>query len=277
MKIDVCLEMILTDQPVAKRMKVIAEAGYEAVEFWHYDATFDGHANSLRFPKDPAELRQLSKEYGLEIVCIGSNTPDGAVGGSPVDSRQQNRFLERLEEAMAFAAEVSCPRIIVLAGQEEAALTRNEMRANLERTLSVAANTAAKRGIVLLLEPLNLVDHPGYYLDSTEEAFEIVRAVNNPSLKILYDIYHMQVMEGNIISRLESAIGYIGHFHAAGVPGRHELFLGELNYANIVKRIGAAGYEGFFGLEYLPSLADASVSLRKTAEYLASGAVSLLP
>ena len=143
------------------------------------------------------------------------------------------------------------------------------MHKNLEGALAEAAGIAAEADFTLLLEPLNtLVDHPGYYLDSSAEALAIVRAIGSPHLKILFDIYHMQIMEGNLLATIEKNIAWIGHFHAAGVPGRGELFDCELNYPHILARIEASGYHGAFGLEYFPALSDHNQSLRDTLAYL---------
>jgi hydroxypyruvate isomerase len=120
-----------------------------------------------------------------------------------------------------------------------------------------------------VVEPLNVhVDHAGNYLDSSAEAADIVRKIDSPNFKLLYDVYHMQIMEGNIIANITKNIDIIGHFHSAGVPGRHELNIGELNYLNIVKQIDALGYKGKFGLEYSPSGADSSASLKSLKKYL---------
>jgi hydroxypyruvate isomerase len=144
------------------------------------------------------------------------------------------------------------------------------MRKNLEGALAEALPMAERADVTLLLEPLNTrVDHPGYYLDSSAEAMEIVRSLNNRHLKVLYDIYHMQIMEGNILATIEANISWIGHFHAAGVPGRGELFGCELDYPSIVAKIDSLGYDGAFGLEYFPKWADHGESLRKTLEHLA--------
>ena len=102
----------------------------------------------------------------------------------------------------------------------------------------------------------------------TGEALEIVRAINHPRLKILYDVYHMQIMEGNVLAMIERLLPWIGHFHAAGVPGRGELFGSELNYPEILRFIESLGYEGTFGLEYFPKMADHDASLCETLEYL---------
>ena len=139
--------------------------------------------------------------------------------------------------------------------------------------MAEAVHIAERADFTLLLEPLNtLVDHPGYYLDSSAEAVEIVRAVGSPHLKLLYDVYHMQIMEGNLLATIEKNLAWIGHFHAAGVPGRGELFGSELNYPVILAKIEALGYQGAFGLEYFPKLSDHGQSLRDTLAYL-SGAL----
>jgi hydroxypyruvate isomerase len=109
--------------------------------------------------------------------------------------------------------------------------------------------------MTLLLEPLNsVVDHVGYFLDSAKLALQVVRDVGSPNLKLLYDIYHMQIMEGNIVQTISENIQSIGHVHCAGVPGRHELYLGELNYQNIFDKIDELNYEGYVGLEYFPTM-----------------------
>lgn len=106
---------------------------------------------------------------------------------------------------------------------------------------------------MLVIEPLNtLVDHKGYYLDRSKEGFQIVNEVDSPFVKVLYDIYHMQIMEGNIISTINQNIDKIGYFHAAGVPGRHELYIGELFYFNIFKAIKSTDFKGYVALEYFP-------------------------
>jgi len=143
------------------------------------------------------------------------------------------------------------------------------MHANLEQAYGLAAEIAAKRDFTLVVEPLNThVDHAGYYLNSSDEAAEMIRAIDNPHLRLLFDVYHMQIMEGNLIAHIEKHIDIIGHFHSAGVPGRHEVFGSEINYPAVVQRIDALGYTGCVGLEYFPAMADHAASLRQTLAYL---------
>ena len=123
---------------------------------------------------------------------------------------------------------------------------------------------------MIVLEALNsLIDHKGYYLDSSRIGFEIVEAVNSPRIKLLFDCYHMQLMEGNLVNNITDNIEWIGHFHSAGVPGRHELQQGETNYPRIIRAVEDAEYSGYFGLEYWPSY-EAETSIRDTMRYLAS-------
>jgi len=110
-------------------------------------------------------------------------------------------------------------------------------------------------------------DHPGYWLASSDRGAEICRRLGSPRMKLLFDCYHMQIMEGDLSRHIERNIDVIGHFHSAGVPGRHELFNGETNYPMVLGKIHAMGYAGIFGLEYAPELPDAE-SLRKTRTYL---------
>jgi len=110
-----------------------------------------------------------------------------------------------------------------------------------------------KAGVTLVFEPLNtLVDHPGYYLTQSSEAFDIVDAVASENVKVLYNIYHQQIMEGNIIPTITEHMDRIGHFHSAGHPGRHELDCGEIHYPDIIKAIDRTTYSGWFGVEYFP-------------------------
>lgn len=127
-----------------------------------------------------------------------------------------------------------------------------------------------KEGVTVNMEALNsLVDHKGYYLDSSYMGFEIMKAVGCDNIKLLYDVYHMQIMEGNIIENVLKNIDLIGHFHSAGVPGRHEHFDGDNDYKNILKAINKTTYDRYFGLEYWPTY-DHRKSLTDVKNYLSA-------
>ena len=121
-------------------------------------------------------------------------------------------------------------------------------------------------GVTLIVEPLNILcNHVGYYLDSSYEAFEICNEVGSPNVKVLYDIYHQQISEGNLIPTIRKYFDLIGHFHVADVPGRNEPGTGEINYRNVFKAIEDLGYDKYVGLEYEPTI-DTAETIRKVLE-----------
>lgn len=268
LKYDVCLEMVFTNLPYAERIAKIAACGFDCVEFWFHDGTFNG-TDCAGGAKDARTLKRVCAESGVTINNLVVNSPEGGFGGAPVRAEDRGKYLARLEEVMAFAKACGCRKGITCTGNVMPGVSRNQMRRNLERALGEAAALAAKNQFVLLLECLNTrTDHFNYFLDSSAEGAAIVRAIGSPNLRLLYDVYHMQIMEGSVLSNIEENLDVIGHFHSAGVPGRHELMDGELNYREIVRRIEAAGYKGSFGLEYTPAIADHAKSLRRTLQYL---------
>jgi hydroxypyruvate isomerase len=164
--------------------------------------------------------------------------------------------------------QLGCAKAIVLTGEVEPGKSPAEQRSRVVENLKALGPMAAREGITIVLEALNsLVDHKGYFLDSARAGLDIIREVAHPNIRLLYDVYHMQIMEGNVIDTVSRNIDLIGHFHAAGVPGRHELDTGELDYRHIVDSIEKAGYKGAFGLEYWPTTEHAE-SLRRMAAYL---------
>ncbi|MEI6916564.1 MAG: TIM barrel protein [Armatimonadota bacterium] len=269
MKFDICLEMVHTDLPYDRRIQEIKKAGFGCVEFWFHDSTFDGKGCTPDQPKDPQTLRQVCEQSGVTINNMVVNSPDGGLGGAVVDSKDLNKYLDRLHEVIEFSRAAGISKAITCTGNMPEGLSRAQMRANAEKAYAEAAAIAERENYTLFVEVLNsLVDHPGYFLDNWKEGVEIVKAVNSPNLKLLYDVYHMQIMHGNVIATIEADIDVIGHFHSAGVPGRHELTNGELDYKQIIQRIQATGYTGAFGLEYMPLINDAE-SLASMAAYLA--------
>lgn len=270
MKLCVCLEMVFTDLPYEKRIEKIAEAGYDLAEFWFHDWTA-GDTPDLSGPKDATALRQVCEATGVAINNMVVNAPTGSPGGSLVDSRDLNKYLDRLHEVMEFARWIGVNKAITCTGNVVPGLSSEQMQSNMEKALGEGAAIAAKNGFTLMLEPLNTyVDHAGYFLHSARAAIKLVRDINSPGLRLLYDCYHMQIMEGNIISTITENIDVIGHFHSAGVPGRHDLTQGELNYREIVKSIKATGYAGAFGLEYSPAGPDHLTSLVSIRDHLTS-------
>ena len=266
-KIGVCIETVFTELSYIERIKRVAKIGFSGIEFWFHNRRFDG-TNLLEEMKDISAMAEVVKDLGLEVTNFVVNSPEGENGGWLVKPEDREKYLGRLKELIPLAHRLNCRKLITCTGNKVEDRNHEEQRKSVIDTLSQASKIVEKENIILVLEPLNtLIDHPGYFLDSAKEGAKIIREIGHPCIRLLFDIYHMQIMEGNIISTIEENIDIIGHFHAAGVPGRYELFQGELNYPFIFKKIIEMGYEGYFGLEYWPSM-DSDRSLKETKALL---------
>lgn len=247
MKASVCIEMIYTEYPFLDRIKKAADQGFDAIEFWNWDN------------KDMPSVRKAAAEAGIGIATFQSNR-----GGTLVNPSHRADFIEGIKESLAMANEMDCKALFILTdelGEDRGVkyqfpeLSEEAKYRSVVDGLREIAPLAEKAGVTLVLEPLNnLVDHAGYWLKYAETGFQVVREVNSPNIKLLFDIYHQQVTEGNIIERLTGNLDAIGHVHVADVPGRHEPGTGELNYQVILNQLRNAGYDRFVGLEFDPTI-----------------------
>ena len=237
-KLSGCIEMLFGEIPnFVERIPAAAHAGLNGIEFWGYSA------------KDLDAIRVACGKVKLPVTAMVVEAPGGML-----DLHQAEAYAEAVKLAVAAAEVVGCKRLIATTGNERPNGDRNLQHAGIVACLNTAAPIAEAAGVTLVLEPLNvLVDHAGYYLSSSHEGFEIVEQVHSPAVKLLYDIYHQQITEGNLIANITSHIDQIGHFHAADNPGRTEPGTGEINYGNVLAAINETGYEGFVALEYRPS------------------------
>lgn len=159
-------------------------------------------------------------------------------------------FMDSIRETIAAAKTVGTKNIVVTTGNEIIGMPRQEQHDNVVRALRAAAPLAEEAGITLVLEPLNiLVNHMGYYLTTTAEGVEIIKEVGSPNVLLLYDVYHQQITEGNLINNIRDNIQYIGHIHVGDVPGRNQPGTGEINYKNVFKAIRDTGFDGFVVFE----------------------------
>ena len=249
MKSSVCIEMVFTEVPFLERIEKAAKAGFDAIEFWNWDN------------KDLPAVKAAVEEAGIGIASFQSN-----LGGTLIHPEQREGFAASIAQSLEKAREVGSSGLFLLTDElaEDRSvrfrypeLTAEEKYESVLEGLRLIAPLAEKAGITLVLEPLNSqVDHVGYFLDYSATGFELVRAVDSPYIKLLYDIYHMQIMEGNIIQTLTGNLDVIGHVHVADVPGRHEPGTGELNFANIFKALREAGYDKYVGFELDPTVSS---------------------
>jgi len=260
MKLGLCLEMALTSLPFEDRVKTAARLGFKNVEIWWVDSVFKG---------TPDQLAKLAQANGVTITNTLINAPDGSVGSGLTDPRKsKDAWLERARMTINYTKEAQIPNTIFLTGNRVPDLTDQQMLESVIEWTKPVVDMAEKAGVTLLLEPLNdKYDHPGHWLTSSDLGAEICRKINSKRLRILFDCYHMQIMEGDLVNHIKRNIDVIGHFHSAGVPGRHEVFTGETNYPFVLSQIEQLGYQGVFGLEFAPSMND-EVSLTQTLAHL---------
>jgi hydroxypyruvate isomerase len=267
-KIGVCIEIFFGDQPYAERIRRTAELGFRTYEFWFHDKSFDGKSLTPGM-KDFDMLAELNAKHGMSVNDFVFNHPDGGIVASLIEKKDRAKLKEGLARIIPLAKKVGCTRLISGSGNRVPGLSREEAMTNMTAALSELAPLCAKEGITLIVEPFNTrVDHPDYFLDDPHMCVEVLKNVGSPNVKMLYDIYHMQIMDGNVVAFVRKNIRFIGHFHVAGVPGRHEPDSCELNYPFILREIDALGYTGTVGLEYWPTV-DHAESLKRTLRYLA--------
>jgi hydroxypyruvate isomerase len=237
--------MVYRDLPFLERMERVAQLGFKAYEFWRWR------------DKDMEAIARKQSELGLSLATFLVD-PSGQL----VDPATHAEFLSGLRDSVPLARRLGCETLIVTVGNERLGVARREQHEAIVAGLKLAAPILEDGGIALSVEPLNvLVDHKGYYLTTTAEVLDIISEVGSPAVKMLFDIYHQQISEGNLIDNLTKAMAHVGHIHVADVPGRHEPGSGEINYENVFAQIEKLGYQGYVGLEFRPS-ADPAVALK---------------
>lgn len=235
MKLSVCIDAVFMGKDIEEAIHSVKEMGIPAVEFWSWD------------DKDLEKLKKAKAETGIEIAAFCT----GFI--SLVDETKRQEYIDSLIKTIAVAKELGCKTLISQTGADMG-ISREVQHASMVQGLKACVPYLEEAGITLVIEPLNIrVDHMGYYLSSSDEGAEIMKEVGSDNVKMLYDIYHQQITEGDLIRRIKEYAPLIGHFHAAGNPGRHELYNSEIDYKKVFEAIKETGYEGYVGLEYFPA------------------------
>jgi 2-dehydrotetronate isomerase len=239
------LSMMYTEHAFLDRFAAAAADGFDAVEFM------------FPYEHPHAEIASRLLDHGLQQVLFNAPPGDFAAGerGMACLSARRDAFRRSiLEQALPYAQALKCPRLHVMAGVMPAGSERAALHAVYVANLEWAAREAAAIGIELLIEPINPRDVPGYLLNRQADAHEIVAQVGVPNLKVQMDLYHCQIVEGDLAMKLRQYLptGRVGHLQIAGVPERHEPDLGEVNYAYLFELIDTLGWSGHIGCEYRP-------------------------
>ena len=257
-KFSVMLWTVYKDLPFEQRMEKVVEAGYSALElvdeFEHWPVA--------KF-KQIAERR---KALGLTFDAVA------AVKRGIADPTGIESYVNYLTEFLNAAEKLETSGIIVLSGNRSESVSREAQHNACIETLKRAGEVAAIRNVTLLFENIDPEENPKYYLTSVAEGFEIVRKVGNPHVKFLYDFYHEQISEGNLIKKLQENIDLVGLVHIADVPGRHEPGTGEINYANVYRKLAELKYDRYVAMEFMPTR-DAVSTLRSARELALRSAV----
>jgi hydroxypyruvate isomerase len=236
--------MLYPEHQFLDRFGAAARDGFTAVEYL------------FPYAYEPAVLARRLEEHGLRQVLF--NAPPGAWDagerGMACLPGREAEFRDGVMRALGYADAVACPRIHLMAGLAPADADRVALRGTYLANLSWAAQQAAPHGVDVLIEPINTRDIPGYFLNRQSEAHAAVAEVGAPNLKVQMDLYHLQIVEGDVSMKLRQYLltGKVGHLQIAGVPLRHEPDIGELRYECLFELIDELGYEGWIGCEYRP-------------------------
>ncbi|MFB6135443.1 MAG: hydroxypyruvate isomerase family protein [Halobacteriaceae archaeon] len=232
-------------ESLATAFERTAAAGADAIEVLDPD----GHS--------PGELADMAQDHGVDIATYsvrGETSGIDNVAPAVADPDSREQAVADLEESIDEAEEAGAHNVLLTVGQAQDDRAPHEQHVALVDVFREVAPAAEDAGVTVVPEVLNTrVDHPGYYLSSSYEAYEIVHAVDSPNVRVLYDIYHQQITEGNVIDNLRSNVGYVGHMHFADVPGRHEPGTGEIHFERVFEAVDEAGYDGFVGAELGPT------------------------
>jgi hydroxypyruvate isomerase len=259
----VCIDLVFNGWDTIKAIDAVAAAGIPAIEFWGWRG------------KDIDALAERARHHHLQIAAMSLDPAIRLLDGDAVA-----QFLESISESLTVARQIGCGRLVVHVqpvpmgsgprrfpdpAQDQVLKTQ---RRNISAALKKAAPMAEASGVVLMLEPLNtLVDHRGYCLSCSGDGAEVLREVDSTAVKLLFDVYHMQISEGNLINNITANVDLLAHLHIADVPGRHEPGTGEINFLNVLTAARSAGYDGCVGMELIPT-GDPLAAIRSTARMI---------
>lgn len=235
------IEMWWTKLDVLERIRQASAFGYPAVEFWPWQG------------KDLQAIERLTQELGIEIAQF---TAWGFRPGLN-DPANHEAFVKAVREGCKVAHQLRCQKMTVVGGDDQPGMTQAQMHENIITGLKLAAPIAEQEDVMLILEPMNIrVDHKGHCLYGSEPTVRICRAVNSSHVKINWDLYHMQITEGDLCGRLEEGFDQVGYLQLADHPGRTEPGTGEIHYNRVLAKAHELGYRGYVGLECRPKTTE---------------------
>ncbi len=237
------LSMMFGEHDFLERFDAAAKAGFKGVEFL------------FPYAYDKRKLAEMLDRNRLEMVLFNMPPGDWEAGdrGMACDPARTAEFQDNVGTAVDYAVALKCKQLHCMAGLKPRGVGEEQMRQTYIENLQFAGKELAKHGIGLLIEAINTRDIPGFYLNYSAQAVDIMHYAAVPNLAFQYDIYHMQIMEGDLAPTIEKHLAKIGHMQLADTPGRHEPGTGEINYPFLFDFIDRIGYKGWIGCEYRPA------------------------
>ena len=244
----------------AQRLDLFKSHGFTAVEY-----------NGL-LKHESSEVEQLRKDLdarGMDFGIFVAN-PGGWDRAGVVDPKQHPAFLEEIQKTIQYHKIIKNRSVTTLTGMTLPGVSRSTQRRSCVEGFKKAADLLAGTDLALVPEPLNHIDHPGFFMTRADELAEVVAQVNSPNVRMLYDLYHLQVTQGNLIRDFQQYYEYVGYIQTGDVPGRKEPGTGEVNYKNVLKAIYDKGYRGIIGMEHGWSVPGMEGFLRCVKAYRAA-------
>jgi hydroxypyruvate isomerase len=251
MRYSVNVSILFTEAPFLERFRRAREAGFTAVELW--------------WPRgeDLSATRAAIEDAGVDVVLLNFDAGDMPAGdrGLISDPARRDEFRANVPVALELAQAVGCTKLNALAGHELPELEREAQLELARENVRFAADAAAEQGADVLIEAVNTIENGPYLLWRTDDAADFVRSVGRDNVRLQYDAYHMQRMEGNLVATIERHFDAIAHVQIADSPGRGQPGTGEINFDYVLARLAELGYDGHVGLEYKPPGGDTEASL----------------
>jgi len=238
------LNILDKELTIAQRLELIAEHGFDATEY----------NGLLNHPlSEVAEIRRKLDDLGIEMGIFVAN-PGGWRTAGLVDPKQRDAFLEEIKKTVEYHKVIGNHSVTTLTGPALPGVSRSTQRRNVIEGLKRSTDLLDRTELALTIEPLNPIDHPGFFMVHSDELAEIIAAVDNPHVRMLFDFYHLQISEGNLINNFRAYFDLIGYVQLGDVPGRKEPGTGEINHRNVFKAVYERGYRGILGMEHGRSL-----------------------
>ena len=257
MRYSYCIDMMFAEMDFYKRFEYAKKCGANAVEFWKWSN------------KDIVKVKEELVKNELSFSVFNIDCKDEKISydlsRGILNAGRKEEFILALKESIPVYKELNANGMIVLIG-ETLDIPYEEQIDNIVKCLKAAVPIIEKENITLLLEPLNDIERKNYFLPRSKEVFEIIRKVNSSNIKILLDLYHEQLMAGNLMNTIKEKISHIGHIHVADVPGRHEPGTGEINYKGILECLKELNSENYVGFEFRSTI-DSEGLVKYMEEY----------